>query len=101
MTNKTTELRTTIKNMLDNSILDWNRPSQLTDISAEANYNKLIPEIIQLIEKTVLDVIGQAGSYPISAITASNTGLTNSIELQGMNKLRASQRSHLDRILGK
>ena len=42
-----------IKQMLDNNILDWNRPSQLTTISADDNYAKLIPAIQALINKEV------------------------------------------------
>lgn len=45
-----------IKKMLDNTILDWNRPSQLTDISADANYRKLIPAINAYTTNKIIEV---------------------------------------------
>lgn len=47
-----------LKQLLDNNILDWNRPSQLTSISAKENYDKLIPAIqahINTILKSIVD----------------------------------------------
>jgi hypothetical protein len=41
--------RTKIKSMLDNTILDWNKPSQLTTINAKRNYEALIPAIEKLL----------------------------------------------------
>ena len=52
------DLREKITKMLDNTILDWNRPSQLTTGSADANYNKLIPAIEKLFHQELERVIG-------------------------------------------
>lgn len=53
------ELDNTIENMLNNTILDWNSPSQLTSVNATDNYIKLIPAIKALIhdreEKAIAD----------------------------------------------
>lgn len=48
-----TDMDKQIKNMLDNTILDWNRASQLTTIDAKANYDSLIPAIKSLILEVV------------------------------------------------
>lgn len=44
-----------IKKMLDNTILDWNRPSQLTEIDAKFNYDRLIPAIQAYTDRAVLN----------------------------------------------
>lgn len=83
MTNKTTELREKIFNISLTPINDIYYVPPGTDGSVGLNKDK-IDQIIQLIEKTVLDVIGEGGPTGVYF-----TG----------SQIRASQRSYLDRIL--
>lgn len=47
--------------------------------------------------KIVDEVIGDG--YPVSAVTPGNSALTNTLEMQGMEKLRAHQRQTAERLL--
>lgn len=49
------ELADKIKTMLDNEILDWDRPTYLSSGRTNDNYAKLIPAISHLIASTLTD----------------------------------------------
>lgn len=99
MTNQSTELEKQIKRMLDNTILDWNRASQLTTIGAKSNYEVLTPAIQTLVQATVLEVIGedeQEAGYNGEAGES-----WDDYDAQVRNSFRKQQRSHLKRLIGK
>ncbi len=78
-----------IKKMLDNSILDWNRPSQLTTVEAKANYRSLIPAIKQLFKEEWLRMIGEDELRPLAG--PKRNGIDQGLR-RTRNKLRAELR---------
>lgn len=75
-----------IRKMLDSTILDWNRPSQLENINADTNYNKLIPVIKALINTAVEEALlklkeeMKMHTVPESTRLITRTYLNNSID---------------------
>lgn len=49
------EMREKIRIALDNAILDWDKPRQLTTINAESNYIKLVPLILSLVKSAQVE----------------------------------------------
>lgn len=68
----------------------------LNGTEADRERSKALDDLLSLIQSGVEKrIISKDGAYPISAITPGSSGLSNTIELQGMDKLRESQRQAL------
>ena len=74
-----------IKTMLDNTILDWNRPSQLTDISADANYRKLIPAINAYTTNKIIEELATLSKVFSPSVRDSDLIVNRIAELKALN----------------
>ena len=59
MTNlkENTNLKEQIVSMLDNTILDWDKPSMLTDMKAKPIYDRLVPAIEKLVHQARVQAV--------------------------------------------